>query len=99
MWRANVLQDERSAYPMMVRFADESDPTSVALVDPDDLAASFGEGVSLRRITVELTDDPVTASIEDRLGWLGMSFKSFESEDFPEGLPVGDINGLFKKGN
>lgn len=62
--------DERSAYPMLVTFADESDPTSAALVDPDDLAATFGEGVSLRRITVEMTDDPVTTGIEKRLGWL-----------------------------
>jgi hypothetical protein len=61
---------ERSAYPMMVTFGDLADPTSVAEVDPDDLAASFGEGVRLKRITVELTDDPVTTGIEERLGWL-----------------------------
>ncbi|MDJ0979954.1 MAG: hypothetical protein QNI87_15620, partial [Erythrobacter sp.] len=40
-------------------------------VDPDDLSASFGEGVELQRITVELTDEPVTTGIEERLGWLG----------------------------
>ncbi len=40
-------------------------------VDPDDFAASFGEGVSLKRITVQITDDPVTTGIEERLGWLG----------------------------
>ncbi len=61
---------ERSAYPMLVTFGDLADPTSVARVDPDDLAASFGEGVSLRRITVEMTDDPVTTGIEQWLGWL-----------------------------
>ena len=55
---------------MLVTFADRDDPTSVARVDPDDLAASFGEGVKLRRITVQLTDDPVTSGIEERLGWL-----------------------------
>jgi len=71
MWRANVLQNERSAYPMFVTFDDEADPTSVKLVDADDLAATFGEGAKLRRITVELTDDQVTKGIEDRLGWLG----------------------------
>ncbi len=83
MWRANVLQDERSAYPMMVRFADESDPTSVALVDPDDLAASFGEGVSLRRITVELTDDPVTASLGERLPWHEEAWSHDVNDDGP----------------
>lgn len=58
---------ERSAYPMMVTFRDIDDPTSVALVDPDDLAATFGEGVRLRRITIEMTDDAVTTGIEKRL--------------------------------
>jgi hypothetical protein len=60
---------ERSAYPMMVTFADINHPTSVMRVDPDDLAASFGEGVKLKRITVELTDDRVTTGIEKRLPW------------------------------
>lgn len=58
-------------WPMLVTFEDETDPTSVARVEPDDLAASFGGGVSLRRITVELTDDPVTTGIKERLAWFG----------------------------
>lgn len=60
---------DRNAYPMLVTFADPADPVSVALVDPDDLAATFGEGTRLKRLTVELTDDPVTTGIEKRLGW------------------------------
>ncbi len=59
-----------SGYPILVTFDDLADPTSVALVDPDDLAATFGEGVSLKRITVQMTDDPVTAGIEKRLQWM-----------------------------
>ena len=62
--------EERSAYPMLVTFGDIDDPTSVDLVDPDNLAATFGEGVNLKRITVQITDDPVTAGLERRLGWL-----------------------------
>ena len=54
-------------YPMLVTFGDIDDPTSVQLVDPDDLAATFGEGYALKRITVEITDDPVTRGIEERL--------------------------------
>ena len=57
-------------YPMLVTFEDINDPTSVELVDPDDLAATFGEGTALKRITVQITDDPVTTGIEERLGWL-----------------------------
>lgn len=57
--------------PMLVRFRDIADPKTVEQVDPDDLAKSFGPGVRLRRITVQLTDEPVTKGIEKRLGWLG----------------------------
>ncbi len=55
---------------MLVTFGDLDDPTSVEEVDPDDLGATFGEGNSLRRITVQITDDPVTTGIEKRLEWL-----------------------------
>ncbi len=85
--------------PMLVTFADLDDPTSVARVDPDDLAASFGEGVTLRRITVQLTDDPVTSGIEERLGWLKSIYEmGFSSAEFPEDIPSGNFSGLFRKG-
>jgi len=70
--------DPPNAYPMLVRFGDIADPASVALVDPDDLAASFGKGVKLRRITVELTDDAVTTGIEKRFVW----WDSYENLQF-----------------
>ncbi len=63
---------ERSAYPMMVVFGDLSDPTSVTKVNPDDLAATFGKGVKLKRVTVELTGDPLTTRFEARLRWLSV---------------------------
>lgn len=75
MWPPVGHLDERSAYPMMVTFRDLADPVSVQRVDPDDLAATFGEGVRLKRITVQMTDDAVTSGIRNRLRWLG---------DYPE---------------
>jgi hypothetical protein len=57
-----------SAYPMMVRFRDSADPVSVEKVNPDNLASSFGAGVKLRRITVQVTDDAVTRLIDDKIG-------------------------------
>ena len=57
-------------WPMLVTFRDVRDPTSVERVDPAALDKSFGPGVRLRRITVAVTDDPVTTGIEKRLGWL-----------------------------
>lgn len=83
MWRANVLQGERSAYPQMVTFADEADPTSIVRVDPDDLAASFGQGVRLKRITAELTDDAVTTGIEERLEWVNEAWSHDYDRDGP----------------
>jgi len=58
-------------YPLLVRFLDPRDPASVEQVSPNVLAASFGEGVKLRRITVAVTGDKVEiGSIRDRLPWL-----------------------------
>lgn len=57
-------------YPLLVTFDDVSDPMTVKRVDPDDLAASFGPGVTLKRITLEITDEPVTeGEVEDVLQW------------------------------
>jgi hypothetical protein len=58
-------------YPQLVHFRDVRDPKSVAAVDPAHLDAAFGPGVRLKRITVQVTGDPVTRGIEGRLGWLG----------------------------
>jgi hypothetical protein len=56
--------------PKLVRFRDIRDPKTVELVDPSDLAKSFGPGVKLRRIVLTVADEPVTRGIEKRLGWL-----------------------------
>lgn len=89
-WTVQGPFNNISAYPMMVTFGDEADPTSVAEVNPDDLAASFGKGVKVKRITAELTDDPVTTGVEKRLGWLRSLWPNklngdrFEDFDKPE---------------
>jgi hypothetical protein len=56
--------------PMLVRFRDTNDPATVERVDPDNLDASFGPGVTLRRTTLEITDDPVSNGIVKQLPWL-----------------------------
>ncbi len=59
-------------YPLLVTFSDIEDPASVARVDPDDLAATFGPGYALASITLAITDEPVTKGrVEAVLGWLG----------------------------
>ena len=57
--------------PLLVTFTDITDPASVARVDPDDLAASFGPGYALTSITLAITGEPVTeGKAEAVLGWL-----------------------------
>lgn len=57
-------------YPLLVQFRDIRDPRSVKAVDPDDLGASFGPGTKLKRIVIEITDAPISATMKDRLPWL-----------------------------
>ncbi|MGL1922589.1 MAG: hypothetical protein OCD03_16350 [Hyphomicrobiales bacterium] len=47
-------------YPMLVTFDDINDPKTVRLVDPIDLAATFGKGYALKEMTLEITDEEVT---------------------------------------
>jgi hypothetical protein len=59
-------------YPRLVMFKDVNDPASVQLVDPSNLAATFGPGFALKGIKLEMTDEPVTrGGIEKVLSWLG----------------------------
>jgi hypothetical protein len=55
---------------LLVRFRDPNDPKTVEWVDPSNLAASFGVGVTLTRATMEIVDEPLTTGIEARLPWL-----------------------------
>ncbi len=69
--QTDPLDVPRNLYPRLATFTDITDPASVALVDPDNLAASFGPGYALKRITVAITNEPVTEGVvEDVLGGL-----------------------------
>ena len=71
--RGNTSADPEKSWPgtpYLVRFKDIGDPKSVERVDPDDLAKTFGPGFKLKSLTVQVTDDPVTTGIHDRLPWL-----------------------------
>ncbi len=60
-------------YPMLVTFKNISDPRSVIEVKPydRDFAEAFGPGVRLKSITLEITDEPVTEGVVERvLPWV-----------------------------
>lgn len=82
-WSTKRGEVARADWPMMVRFRDIHDPTTVERVDP--------EAVGVKRIAVETTSDPVTTGIEKRLQWLlrikgGYLHGGFTSRDAPLGL-------------
>jgi hypothetical protein len=57
-------------YPMLVTFGDISDPKSVKEVKPDDLAATFGPGHSLKSITWEITNEAIAeGEVENVVKW------------------------------
>lgn len=57
-------------YPYFVRFKDVTDPSSVEMVDPDDLAASFGAGYRLNSLSATFTSDPIIYTLQNRFDWL-----------------------------
>jgi hypothetical protein len=61
---------DKKLYPRFVTFTDIKDPKSVVAVARDNLAGPFGAGVTLKDITIEMTEEDVTWGIEQYLGWL-----------------------------
>lgn len=58
-------------WPRFVTFTDINNPVTVVGVDPSDLSASFGEGVRLVEVTLEVTEDEVDfRGISSALLWL-----------------------------
>jgi hypothetical protein len=56
--------------PRFGRFLDINDPLLLVPVPPYDLAASFGSGVELKRVILQLTDERVTPPPENWPQWL-----------------------------
>ena len=91
---AGVITVPDYQYPMLVTFADISDPASVQLVDPDDLAASFGPGVRLKAVVLEVTREPVTeGKVEAVLGDLDSIGRSGPKPiEFPPGYETDQLD-------
>lgn len=56
--------------PRMVWFDNPSDPATVHEISPSQLSSVLGEGTALRRISIQLTEEPVTRGIDEVLPWL-----------------------------
>lgn len=82
-WSDRRGEVPREHWPLMVRFRDIDDPTSVERVDP--------VAIGVKRIVVETTSDKLTTGIDKRLPWLarlrgGYLHGGFTSRGAPLGL-------------
>ncbi|EZP82419.1 hypothetical protein BV97_01916 [Novosphingobium resinovorum] len=57
-------------YPLIVRFRDVNDPSTVEEVSPKNFAKILGAGYGLTRITATFTDNAVSRGIRKRLSWI-----------------------------
>jgi hypothetical protein len=57
-----ALDKPHPLWPMFVTFDDPNDPATIREVSP--------ESIGVERITIEITDEPVTTGIERHLAWL-----------------------------
>lgn len=80
-------------YPLLVTFDDLSDPASVKEVDPNDLSATFGPGYSLKSITLEITNAPVTTGKVEQVLPCLLSGKACVplNKELPYGHPMRNI--------
>ncbi len=68
--KGQILTVTKPHYPLLVTFEDITDSQTIKVVDPANLTPTFGPGVSLKRVTLEITDEPVTREvIEQVLPW------------------------------
>lgn len=56
--------------PLMVRFIDETKPTSVQRIHPNEREKSTGKKVRFVGAKIEVTDEPLTSGIDKHLHWL-----------------------------
>ena len=88
----------RDYLPEFVWFRDMNDPKSVELVKPDNMAASFGEGVKLKDVKIEITSEPVTTGIEKRIPPYGQETGWYQwQRALPYGSPLAVGPSEFEK--
>lgn len=76
---------EHNQYPTLVTFTDIKDPKSVVAVDRDNLAGPFGVGVTLKDITLEMTEEEVTQIVDKILPNFGSAIYSFNRSYYQRG--------------
>lgn len=92
--------------PAFVTFGEKNTPASAISIDPMKLSF-FGQHVSVRQISVTITDDNVTTGIEQRLPWLpeyadkhmrlnGKTDNTMAAGDFLDNMDISRMSTEFK---
>lgn len=79
-----------SGYPLLVRFRNPSDYRTLERVNPDNLADSFGVGVKLRKMTVQITREKPERRVIRYLPWLPEIKGPFD-KDYMKVRPYGEF--------
>lgn len=106
--KKGVVKPEK--YSRFVMFKDPKDPKTVTLVRgsvydafkerdviEDNFEKIFGAGVSIKQVTVEMTDEPVTQKINDTLIWLHDLGGGYLDGQFAGGGP--ELSNILHAGN
>jgi hypothetical protein len=64
------LNVPREEWPIFARFGDLAVPASVEEVTPRNFASIYGVGSSIKRLTMQITDEEPTRRIDEVLPWL-----------------------------
>lgn len=98
--KLGMTEEWKKNKPSMVTFTDISDPKTVRGVGGEAMEKILGEGVTFKKITVEITGDPVTWKIEKWLPWLyGLNGHYLHGGMTSRKAPLGLHAGHFRKGN
>ena len=78
---------------MLARLRDPRDPATAERVDPTNLAATFGSGVRLVRVTAQITNDPLApTTIENKLPWSSHAARHYRQYPRAETRLLGRVN-------
>ncbi len=69
-WLAGTAEVPNEEWPILIRFANISDPNSAHGIEPDNLESVLGPNIRLNRVYLTIVAEPLTSGIIKRLPWL-----------------------------
>lgn len=77
-----------SDIPAMILFRSGDDPSAGQWITPDEFPEKIGPDIRFRRVTLEMTSDPVTRQIEEKLPFMTRGREEIEREALADGLGI-----------